>query len=197
MDDGWLLFDGVFLRLPIFLARRRLLLCSVLLFAICGFVALAAMRNSIATLRHYIGGFTAARRRCVLAFSPCFLTSPCSQPPESAACTGSREGSLGVHDAQRGCFGRITRTGRCLLVCYRPLALVPGGPGGHSIGLSTAQRRNGAPLTPSPRRLDVVAKATNAAVRPHKLEGLPESMLSRADVSYSGSHHAHNSADHA
>ena len=66
-----------------------------------------------------------------------------------------------------------------------------------SIGLSTAQRRNGAPLTPSPRRLDVVAKANNAAVRPHKLEGLPESMLSRADVSYSGSHHAHNSADHA
>ena len=57
-----------------------------------------------------------------------------------------------------------------------------------SIGLSTAQRRNGAPLTPSPRRLDVVAKANNAAVRPHKLEGLPESMLSRANVSYSGLH---------
>ena len=52
-------------------------------------------------------------------------------------------------------------------------------------------------LTPSPRRLDVVAKANNAAVRPHKLEGLPESMLSRADVSYSGSHHAHNFADNA
>ena len=27
--------------------------------------------------------------------------------------------------------------------------------------------------------------------------GLPESMLSRADVSYSGSHHAHNFADNA
>ena len=84
----------------------------------------------------------------------------------------------------------------CLLVSYRPASSA-------SIELIELNRaaawlsERHRTLTPSPRRLDVVAKANNAAVRPHKLEGLPESMLSRADVSYSGSHHAHNSADHA
>ena len=84
----------------------------------------------------------------------------------------------------------------CLLVAYRPASSA-------SIELIELNRaaawlsERHRTLTPSPRRL-VVGPASNAAVRPHKLSSLlPESMLSRADVSYSRSNHTHNSADHA
>ena len=169
------------------------MLCAALL----QFVALwRRQRLQIQSLRY---GTISVASLLALTLCPCVLAvlfDLAVQPASELQLAQPREGSLGVRDAQRGCFKRITRTGRCLLVCYRPLALVPGGQP-IDIGLSTAQRRNGAPLTPSPRRLDVVAKANNAAVRPHKLEGLPESMLSRADVSYSCGHYSHNSTDHA
>ena len=60
MDDGWLLLAGVFLRLPIVLRAGVLLLCSAALLQFVGVVARQRLQ-SIDTLRHYIGGFTAVR----------------------------------------------------------------------------------------------------------------------------------------
>ncbi len=166
------------------------LCCSL---AICGVVAQAAIANSIATLRHYIGGFTACADAVCLAFSPCFLTSPCSQPPIVCSLHRLAGGLLRRARRAKRLLWKNQRTGRFLLASVLRAASLAA----KYIGLSTAQRRNGAPLTPSPRRL-VVGPASNAAVRPHKLSSLlPESMLSRADVSYSRSNHTHNSADHA
>ena len=192
MDDGWLLFDGVFLRLPIFLRAGVLLVCSAA--ALCNLWLCCA--GSDCKFNRYVAALYrwlhCCAEYCCLAFSRCYW--PRRAVPSLQPCAARRERSSGVYTAQRGCFGRIRFfLLASVLQAASPRAWRPS----QSIGLSTAQRRNGAPLTPSPRRLDVVAKAINAAVRPHKLEGLPESMLSRADVSYSGSHHAHNSAHHA
>ena len=196
MDDGWLLFDGVFLRLPIFVRLAVLCCCSL---AICGVVAQAAIANSIATLRHYIGGFTALRnvtlRPCVLAV---FLPRRLQLPPAVCSLHAGRRKEQRLQRAKTRCTWKNQEDRSrsfCLLVSYRPASSA-------SIELIELNRAAAwlserPPLTPSPRRL-VVGPASNAAVRPHKLSSLlPESMLSRADVSYSRSHHTHNSADHA
>ena len=192
MDDGWLLFDGVFLRLPMVACASAF--AAVLCAALLQFVALwRRQRLQIQSLRY---GTISVASLLALTLCPCvlavLLASPCSSSLQSLQPAQARVGSKRARRSKRP--QKNHEIGRCLLVSYRPLASCQAA---SQIGLSTAQRRNGAPLTPSPRRLDVVAKANNAAVRPHKLEGLPESMLSRADVSYSGSHYSHNSTDHA
>ena len=110
MDDGWLLFDGG-LRLPI------LLLCCCSL-AICGVVAQAAIANSIATLRHYIGGFTAcadavslrSRGAIGLAVQPCSLV-----PLGGSVLQASTKRKEAALEESRGPIEIW-----CLLVSYRP-----------------------------------------------------------------------------
>ena len=68
MDDGWLLFEGVFLRLPIFLARRR---SAVLCAALLQFVALwRRQRLQIQSLRY---GTISVASLLRLTLRPCVL----------------------------------------------------------------------------------------------------------------------------
>ena len=116
MDDGWLLFDGVFLRLPIFLRAGVCVLCAALL----QFVALwRRQRLQIQSLRY--GTISVASLLCADA-RPCVLAAiglavqPCSLVPLGGsvlqASTKRKEVAL---EESRGPIEIW-----CLLVSYRP-----------------------------------------------------------------------------
>ena len=181
--------------MPIFLARRASCCCALCCsLAICGVVA--RQRLQIQSLRY--GTISVAS--LLRADAASLRSRPCFCPRRAAICSLVPLGGSVLQASTKRKEAALEESRGPIEIwfasVYRPASSA-------SIELIELNRaaawlsERHRTLTPSPRRL-VVGPASNAAVRPHKLSSLlPESMLSRADVSYSRSNHTHNSADHA